>query len=88
MPSKPVVKAFVPCIFHFKKYTKWRKRYTECRNGYLKGGFFMIDFIVIGLLSSGVVFAVLSIIKQNKKGGCCSGCSGCAYSQSCKNKKN
>ena len=48
----------------------------------------MIDFIVIGLLIAGVVFAVLSIIKQNKKGGCCSGCSGCAYSGSCKNKKS
>lgn len=47
--------------------------------------------IVIGtLLLIAIIFAVLSLVKTKKSGGCncgCSGCKGCSHSDTCHNKE-
>jgi hypothetical protein len=43
------------------------------------------DFIIIAIIAGGVVFAVLSII-YNRKKGCHGSCSSCPYGDSCTTK--
>lgn len=37
----------------------------------------VIDFFFLALIALGVFFAIRSIHRQHKNGGCCCGCSGC-----------
>jgi len=45
------------------------------------------DIILILLLAAALAFAVRTVI-VNKDKGCSGGCSGCAYSDSCKKKNS
>ena len=48
----------------------------------------MINYIIIGIIVMILYFAIRSIIKNRKKGGCagCSSCSGCGNMKEYRNK--
>lgn len=35
------------------------------------------DIVLIIIIAAAIVFAVRSVIKQSKRGGCCGDCAGC-----------
>lgn len=41
------------------------------------------DWIAVGIIVLCVIFAVIYMIRQRKKGGCNGGCGNCPYSGSC-----
>lgn len=48
-----------------------------------------IDYLILVLIAAAVGFAIHSMIKNKKKNkGCCGGCSGCKYNESCQSKKD
>ncbi len=43
----------------------------------------MIDFIIVGAVCIVLFFAIRKIVKNQKKGSSCCGCSGCEKAESC-----
>lgn len=44
------------------------------------------DYIILAVIAAAVFFAVRSLVRQKKRGGCgcgCSGCSGCPMNGNC-----
>ena len=49
------------------------------------------DYIILAVIAAAVFFAVRSLVRQRKRGGCgcgCSGCSGCPMNGSCAQRQN
>lgn len=48
------------------------------------GEYSVLPTVIVGLIIAAiVVFAIVSVVKQRKKGGCSCGCEGCSSSSAC-----
>ncbi len=48
------------------------------------------DYIILAVIAAAVFFAVRSLVRQRKRGGCgcgCSGCSGCPMNGNCSKRR-